>query len=63
MGIRLRPRNPSQYQIGNAIIYGGSTKFYHGFAEGEIDTQSEVFYVESDFGNHMTLSWSEIKTM
>ena len=63
MGIRLRPRDPSQYQVGNAIIYGGGTKFYHGFAEGEVSTQAEVFYVESDFGNHMTMLWPEIEAM
>lgn len=61
MGLRLRPRDPSKYQVGNAICYGGDHKIY-GFPVGEV-SEAEVFFVETDFGNHMTLTWGELENM
>lgn len=46
-------------KVGNAILYGGGTAMY---------TQPEpkeqvLFFVETDFGNHMQLSWAEIEEL
>lgn len=56
MGLRLRPLNTEMHQVGNAIIYGGMDTNYDPSAPRE----GQIFFVESDFGNHMKLSWAEI---
>lgn len=61
MALRLRPRDPSQHQVGNAILYGGDHRIY-GFPVGEV-SEAEVFFIETDFGNHMTLTWAEVEAM
>lgn len=61
MGLRLRPRDPSKFQVGNAILYGGDRKLEFDDKLSVID--NEVFYVETDFGNHMTLTWREVEEM
>ena len=67
MGILLIPRNPSEHQVGNVIIYGGATKFYHNFDKDKVVPKivppTQVYFVETDFGNHMTMLWSEIETL
>lgn len=69
MGLRLRPRDPSKHQVGNAILYGGDHRIYGtlpgtigGIPLGEV-SEAEVFFVETDFGNHMTLTWREVEEM
>lgn len=43
-------------RIGNAILYGGGTRVYVN-----ADIPAVVLYfVETDFGNHMRLTWKEI---
>lgn len=41
-------------KTGNAIIFGG------GYSK---HTGDPVFYIQTDFGNHMTLHWAEIEDM
>lgn len=59
-------------QHGNGIMYGGCKKenpaFMHQIMQetadySGIESHYEVFYVETDFGNHMSLSWSELNSM
>lgn len=59
----LRAKTSDGRQHGNGIMYGGTRKQYFGFSETEPHTDHEVFYVETDFGNHMTLSWTELTDM
>lgn len=59
--LRAKPNETSKH--GNAIMYEGESKRYDFPAilnEGEV---YELFYVETDFGNHMKLSWSELTSM
>lgn len=61
MALRLRPRDPANHKVGNAILYGGVHRHY----QHPIDkpSEAEVFFVETDFGNHMTLTWREVEEM
>jgi hypothetical protein len=61
MALRLRPRDPSKYQVGNAILYGGEHKIYDS-PKDEVH-EAELFFVETDFGNHMKLTWGEVMEM
>jgi len=61
MALRLRPKDSSKYGVGNAILYGGEHKIY-GFPVKEVN-EAEVFFIETDFGNHMTLTWGEVSEM
>lgn len=63
MALRLKAKTAkSGRQHGNGILYGGSLKTYHMF-EPDKYQEIEVFYVETDFGNHMTLNWDEVMEM
>lgn len=52
-------------QVGNAIIYGGDDGFNDNAIQMMISTTNfepkPIFYVETDFGNHMKLTWREIE--
>lgn len=61
MALRLRPKDPTAHKVGNAILYGGKHKFYQHPADKP--SEAEAFYVETDFGNHMTLTWREVEEM
>lgn len=61
MAIRLRPRDPSNHQVGNAILYGGERRTYDIKPDEHVET--ELFYIETDFGNHMKLNWKEVMEM
>lgn len=61
MALRLRPKDPSKHQVGNAILYGGEAKIY-GHPMGEVN-ETEIFFIETDFGNHLTLTWGEVMEM
>lgn len=56
--ITLLTRDGSR--VGNAIIYGGETRDYPA-ADGRFEVN--VFFVETDFGNHMVLTWKEIEEL
>lgn len=56
----LRAKATPDRQHGNGIMYGGGTKIYNTIGDF---VQKEVFYVETDFGNHMTLTWGELNEM
>lgn len=51
--ITLFTRNGSK--TGNAILYGGQDR--------DDPQDPPLFYVETDYGNHMKLTWSEIMSM
>ena len=56
--LALKAKTNSDRQHGNGILYGGTRKMYQNpFKE------VEVFFVETDFGNHMTLTWPEVIEM
>ena len=61
MALRLRPRDPSKHIVGNAILYGGEFRQYKH--PSDAPHSAEVFYVETDFGSHMTLTWGEVEEM
>jgi len=61
MAFRLRPRNSDKHQVGNAILYGGSRKCYNIKPDDTVET--ELFYIDTDFGNHMRLTWNEVMEM
>lgn len=52
MALVVRSKDTSH--TGNGIIYDG------GISE---TTGNEVFYVETDFGNHIKLTWQDIEYM
>jgi hypothetical protein len=59
--LRAKPNETSKH--GNAIMYGGETKQYDLPTMLNNHEPYELFYVETDFGNHMKLSWSELTSM
>lgn len=54
--ITLNTRDGSR--VGNAIIYGGETRWCEHTHENV-----HVFLLETDFGNHMVLTWREIEEL
>jgi len=65
----MKKSRRSKHQVGNAILYGGDHRIYGtmpgsigGIPLGEV-SEAEVFFVETDFGNHMTLTWGELEQM
>ena len=57
---------------GNGILYGGGCKENPGFMRAVMDPEQdssgvdshyEIFFVETDFGNHMKLTWGELTAM
>lgn len=71
--LAAKPVDDNQRQHGNGIMYGGGRKenpaFMAEIMSGSLtggftpDSHNEVFFVETDFGNRMTLSWSELTRM
>lgn len=56
--LTLHTRDGSQ--VGNAVLYGAENRQYN--AE-QVEQTVLVFHVETDFGNHMTLTQSELDAM
>lgn len=48
-------RTKDSKATGNGIVYGGTTAM--------LNDEKDTFFVETDFGNHMKLSWAEILEM
>lgn len=59
----LKAKIDKDPQHGNGIMYGGESKSYDIAAMLGGDKIHELFYVETDFGNHMKLSWNELNEM
>ena len=59
----LKAKTAGGHQHGNGIMYGGTRKQYSSPPETEAYAEHEVFYVETDFGNHMALLWTELTDM
>jgi hypothetical protein len=65
--ITLKTKDGSK--TGNAIIYGGEdpmdslASLQARTFNGVCDEPKPLFFVETDFGNHMKLSWTEIEEM
>lgn len=58
--LAAKPVTDGQRQHGNGIMYGGGTSPMLSFDDYQ---QRELFYVETDFGNKMKLTWTELTTM
>lgn len=68
----LKAKVDANRQHGNGIMYGGRRKenpaymhnlFLPSSDREEVESHYELFYVETDFGNHMALMWSELTAM
>lgn len=58
--LAAKPRKDNQRQHGNGIMYGG------GASPMTFDNDYEprnLFYVETDFGNRMKLTWNELNEL
>jgi len=60
----LRLASKDGNKVGNAILYGGDDGMLTlGSMVGQVDEPKDRYYVETDFGNHMTLTWGEINEL
>jgi len=51
-------------RVGNAILYGGDDGMIDlASMIGQVGEPKDIYYVETDFGNHMHLTWDEVQEM